>query len=142
MCESVHVNHFVFSSKKIPSNDERFQEDPKECLPFSRSAPACGSGNTGHIFGASTLRHQMNTLTSFIDAGQVYGSDEAKAQKLRDLSTEEGLMKVNPEFDDNGRALLPFTGSNASICNTRARITKDPNARELDCFLAGELQNS
>uniref|UniRef100_A0A8C7Z8F6 Eosinophil peroxidase n=1 Tax=Oryzias sinensis TaxID=183150 RepID=A0A8C7Z8F6_9TELE len=127
---------------EIPSNDERFQEDPKECLPFSRSAPACGSGNTGHIFGASTLRHQMNTLTSFIDAGQVYGSDEAKAQRLRDLSTEEGLMKVNPEFDDNGRALLPFTGSNASICNTRARITKDPNARELDCFLAGDVRSN
>lgn len=70
----------------------------------------------------------------------MYGSDEAKAQSLRDLSTNKGLMRVNPEFNDNGRELLPFTADGANMCKTRARITNDPNARELDCFFAGELK--
>lgn len=48
-------------------------------MPFSRSAPAYGSGNTGHIFSASSIRKQMNALTAYLDASQVYNSDDNKA---------------------------------------------------------------
>lgn len=107
-------------------------------MPFFRSAPACGSGNTGHNFGANTVRQQINTLTAYIDVGQVYGADDVKARFLRDLSSDKGLLKVNPEYNDNGRELLPFTTMSANLCATRARITNDSNAKEVPCFLAGE----
>ncbi|XP_061585165.1 eosinophil peroxidase-like [Cololabis saira] len=126
---------------EIPDDDPRFEEHPEECMPFSRSAPACGSGNLGHLFGASTVRQQMNTLTAFIDVGQVYGSDDVKARSLRDLSTDEGLLRVNTEFDDNGRNLLPFaTGHN--MCATRRRITNDSDAEEVPCFFAGDERSN
>lgn len=107
-------------------------------MPFFRSSAACGSGNNGHVFGASTVRQQMNSLTAFIDAGQVYGSDDAKARSLRNLTTDKGLLRVNTEFTDNGRELLPFTSMGANMCATRRRITGDSNAEEVQCFLAGE----
>ena len=107
-------------------------------MPFFRSTAGCGSGNTGHIFGASIVRQQMNSLTAFLDVGQVYGSDDAKARFLRNLTTDEGLLRVNTKFTDNGRELLPFTNMGANMCASRARITKNVTAEEVPCFLAGE----
>ncbi|XP_036954697.1 eosinophil peroxidase-like [Acanthopagrus latus] len=123
---------------EIPRQDPRFGRNSEECIPFFRSAPTCGSGNTGHLFGAATVRQQMNTLTAFIDAGQVYGSDEAKARLLRDLSSDKGLLRVNTEFTDNGRELLPFEMKSTNMCATRARITRNNNAQEVPCFLGGD----
>ncbi|XP_036954695.1 eosinophil peroxidase-like [Acanthopagrus latus] len=123
---------------EIPRQDPRFGRNSEECIPFFRSAPSCGSGNTGHLFGAATVRQQMNTLTAFIDAGQVYGSDEAKARSLRDLSSDKGLLRVNTEFTDNGRELLPFSEMSTNMCATRARITNDKSAKEVPCFVAGD----
>ena len=111
----------------------------EECIPFFRSAAACGSGNTGHIFGASNVRQQMNALTAFIDVGQVYGSDDVKARFLRDLTTDRGLLRVNTEYTDNGRELLPFSKMEVNMCATRARITNNSTAQEVPCFVAGEL---
>lgn len=107
-------------------------------MPFFRSAATCGSGNTGYMFGQRNVRQQINTLTAFIDVGQVYGADDVKARFLRDLTSDKGLLKVNPEHTDNGRELLPFTTMDANLCATRGRITNDSNAREVPCFLAGE----
>ncbi|XP_068594955.1 eosinophil peroxidase-like isoform X1 [Brachionichthys hirsutus] len=123
---------------QIPVNDPRFGQNSDECIPFFRSAPACGSGNTGHIFGAGTIRQQMNSLTAFIDASQVYGSDEEKARSLRDLSSREGLLRVNTMYNDNGRELLPFVNLDTNMCATRAAITNDSNAREVPCFVSGD----
>ncbi|XP_022613324.1 eosinophil peroxidase-like [Seriola dumerili] len=122
---------------EIPKKDPRFGKKSEECIPFFRSAAGCGSGNTGHIFGASTVRQQMNSLTAFIDAGQVYGSDDTKARFLRNLTTDEGLLRVNTEYTDNGRELLPFTNMGANMCASRSRITND-NVEEVPCFLAGD----
>jgi hypothetical protein len=80
----------------------------------------------------------MNSLTAFIDVGQVYGSDAAKALNLRNLTTDEGLMRVNTQFDDNGRELLPFSTMAANMCATRRKITNDSNAQEVPCFVAGD----
>lgn len=123
--------------RQFPKKDPRPDSHPK-CMPFFRSAPACGSGNTGYIFGASTTRQQINVLTAFLDASQIYGSDDNKAQLLRDLTSDKGLLKVNPKYDDNGRELLPFTAMGANMCATRRKITNDENAEEVQCFLAGE----
>ncbi|CAJ1068228.1 eosinophil peroxidase-like [Xyrichtys novacula] len=127
---------------QIPENDPRLERHSEECIPFFRSTAACGSGNTGHLFGASTVRQQMNTLTSFIDLGQVYGSDDAKARFLRNLTTDAGLLRVNTEFTDDGRELLPFTNMSANMCATRARITNDVSVAEVPCFLAGDERSN
>ncbi|XP_030273220.1 eosinophil peroxidase-like [Sparus aurata] len=123
---------------EIPRQDPRFGRNSEECMPFFRSAPSCGSGNTGHIFGAATVRQQMNTLTAFIDVGQVYGSDEAKARSLRDLTSDKGLLRVNKEYTDDGREHLPFSEMTTNMCATRANITNDKRAKEVPCFVAGD----
>ncbi|XP_041792242.1 eosinophil peroxidase-like [Chelmon rostratus] len=127
---------------EIPRQDPRFGRKSEECIPFFRSAAACGSGNTGHIFGASNVRQQMNSLTAFIDVGQVYGAEDTKARFLRDLSSDKGLLKVNTMFTDNGRELLPFTNMSANMCTTRARITNDVDVEEVPCFLAGDERSN
>lgn len=126
----------------IPGDDARRLDHGEECIPFFRSTAACGSGNNGHLFGASTVRQQMNTLTAFIDVGQVYGSDDAKARLLRDLSNDKGLLRVNEQFTDNGRELLPASSMMSNICATRGRITNDINAQEVPCFLAGDERSN
>ncbi|MEQ2166009.1 hypothetical protein GOODEAATRI_023102 [Goodea atripinnis] len=103
----------------------------------ANTEPSCGSGETGHIFGARTIRQQLNTLTSFIDAGQVYGSDDSKAHLLRIFSTDEGLLRVNKKHKDNSRDLLPFTTMGANMCATRRRMTNNDSAEEVLCFSAG-----
>ncbi|XP_010730846.3 eosinophil peroxidase [Larimichthys crocea] len=127
---------------EIPKGDPRFGSNSEECIPFFRSSAACGSGNTGHFFGASSTRQQMNSLTAFIDVGQVYGADDTKARFLRDLSSDKGLLKVNTKYTDNGRELLPFANMSANMCATRARITKDSNAQEVPCFVAGDERSN
>ncbi|XP_051925102.1 eosinophil peroxidase-like isoform X3 [Hippocampus zosterae] len=124
----------------IPKNGPRFGK--QECIPFFRSTATCGSGPTGAIFGGATVRQQLNSLTSYIDGSQVYGSDDEKALELRDLTTDLGLLRVNEEFTDNGRELLPFTKMMANVCATRARITNDKNAKEVLCFLAGDERSN
>ncbi|XP_053180994.1 eosinophil peroxidase-like [Scomber japonicus] len=127
---------------QIPEGDHRFGRNSHECMPFFRSAAGCGSGNTGHVFGASTIRQQMNSLTAFIDVGQVYGSDDVKARFLRDLTTDKGLLRVNTQFNDRGRELLPFTNMGANMCATRSRITNDVSVEEVPCFLAGDERSN
>ncbi|KAM7391981.1 hypothetical protein PAMP_022627 [Pampus punctatissimus] len=127
---------------EVPREDPRFGRDSEECIPFFRSAAGCGSGNTGHVFGASTVRQQMNSLTAFIDVGQVYGSDDAKARSLRDLTNDKGLLRVNSQYSDNGRELLPFSNMGANMCATRGRITNDSDAEEVPCFVAGDERSN
>uniref|UniRef100_A0A7N5ZVG9 Eosinophil peroxidase n=1 Tax=Anabas testudineus TaxID=64144 RepID=A0A7N5ZVG9_ANATE len=107
---------------RIPSMDPRFGINSQQCIPFVRSAATCGSGQT---FGTTTARQQLNSLTSFIDAGQVYGSDEGTARSLRDLTSNRGLLRVNTQFNDNGRELLPFVNSSTNFCANRRFISCD-----------------
>ncbi|CAL8342908.1 unnamed protein product [Lota lota] len=127
----------------FPEDDRRRLQNPeRECMPFFRSAAACGSGNTGYLFGGRAVRQQMNTLTAFIDSGQVYGSDAVLATKLRDLTSDKGLLRVNAVFNDGGRELLPFTSAASNTCSNRARITRVPGAQEVPCFVSGDPRTS
>ncbi|KAG7523725.1 eosinophil peroxidase-like [Solea senegalensis] len=127
---------------KIPWDDPRYHENSEECMAFFRSAAACGSGNTGHFFGDSTIRQQMNAVTSFIDASQVYGSDDLKTRFLRNMTKDQGLLKHNRVYKDNGREHLPFLGMTTNMCATRGRIMNDPNLEEVPCFLVGDQRGS
>jgi peroxidase len=75
------------------------------CIDFARSRPACGLKQ----------REQVNTITSFIDASNVYGSDVETADVLRSktggklienskapgqLPTKEQLNRLSDHLDD------------------------------------------
>ncbi|XP_061590231.1 eosinophil peroxidase-like isoform X2 [Cololabis saira] len=125
----------------IPPGDPRRPSGPDNCIPAFRSAPVCGTGRSAFNFGGEpNKREQINALTAFLDLGQVYGSEEKLALYLRNLSSNAGLMRVNTEFRDNGRELLPFHPLQVQMCATRRRITNDTNAREVPCFIAGDVR--
>ncbi|XP_071404250.1 thyroid peroxidase [Pithys albifrons albifrons] len=113
-----------------------------DCLPFYRSSPACGTGDHGILFGNVSVlnpRQQINGLTSFLDASTVYGSTSAVENKLRNLTSKEGLLRVNLKYYDNHREYLPFTDRIPSPC------AQDSNASEgerIECFLAGDSRSS
>uniref|UniRef100_A0A8C7FL36 Myeloid-specific peroxidase n=1 Tax=Oncorhynchus kisutch TaxID=8019 RepID=A0A8C7FL36_ONCKI len=89
---------------QIPPRDPRLPTGRDSCIPVFRSAP------------------QINTLTAFLDLGQVYGSEEGLARDLRDLTNDGGLLRVNKEFTDNGRELLPFTKVTGNMCATHKQV--------------------
>ena len=66
----------------VPAGDPFF--NTSQCLDFKRATIFCNQ--TGQN------RHHINQLTAYLDAGNVYGSDTAKALSLRSLSG--GLLKV------------------------------------------------
>ncbi|XP_038821444.1 eosinophil peroxidase-like [Salvelinus namaycush] len=126
---------------QIPPRDPRLPTGPDSCIPVFRSAPACGTGESAFNFGGvATKREQINSLTAFLDLGQVYGSEEGLARDLRDLTNNGGLLRVNKNFTDKGREFLPFTKLKGNMCATRNRVTNDTNAREVPCFIAGDAR--
>ncbi|XP_033951148.1 eosinophil peroxidase [Pseudochaenichthys georgianus] len=125
----------------IPPGDPRLPTGRNSCIPAFRSAPVCGSGYSAYNFGGEPKkREQINGVTAFLDLGQVYGSEELLAKYLRDPDSDGGLLRVNTEFRDIRRELLPFHPMQANMCATRRRVTNDTNAREVPCFLAGDVR--
>lgn len=64
----------------------------------------------------------------------VYGSEVSLSLRLRNKTNYLGLLAVNQQFSDNGRALLPFDNLHDDPClltNRSARIR---------CFLAGQTR--
>ncbi|XP_064304710.1 thyroid peroxidase isoform X2 [Phalacrocorax carbo] len=125
---------------KVTTNDTL--TSGMDCLPFYRSSPACGTGDHGILFGNLSVlnpRQQINGLTSFLDASTVYGSTPAVENKLRNLTSKEGLLRVNVKYYDNHREYLPFTDRIPSPC------AQDSNASEgerIECFMAGDSRSS
>lgn len=104
----------------IPAGDPYF--DPENSgsmvMEFERSVydPETGTG-------ADNPRQQLNMITTWIDASNVYGSDETRATALR---TNDGTGKLRTSVGD----LLPFN------------LEGLPNAgsTEPDLFLAGDVR--
>ncbi|XP_069020373.1 eosinophil peroxidase isoform X1 [Embiotoca jacksoni] len=125
----------------IPRGDPRLPSGPDSCIPSFRSAPVCGTGFSAYNFGGEpNKREQINAVTAFLDLGQVYGSEEKLALYLRNLTNDDGLLRVNTEFRDNGRELLPFHPLQVQMCATRSRTTNVTNAKEVPCFIAGDVR--
>ncbi|XP_073472627.1 eosinophil peroxidase-like [Aquarana catesbeiana] len=110
---------------KIPPNDPRIR-NRTDCIPLFRSSPAS--------VPQSPIREQMNILTSYVDASQVYGSTNELANRLRNRQNQLGLMAVNDRFTDNGRVYLPFStsGIEEDFCLQTNKTSGLP------CFLAGD----
>ncbi|NWT14787.1 PERT peroxidase, partial [Vireo altiloquus] len=125
---------------KVPTSDTL--SAGMDCLPFYRSSPACGTGDHGTLFGNISVldtRQQINGLTSFLDASTVYGSTPAVENKLRNLTSKEGLLRVNLKYYDNHREYLPFTDLLPSPC---AQDSKARGGERVECFLAGDSRSS
>ncbi|XP_064002806.1 thyroid peroxidase [Pogoniulus pusillus] len=125
---------------EVTTNDSLTVE--MDCLPFYRSSPACGTGDHSILFknlSVLTPRQQINALTSFLDASTVYGSTSATENKLRNLTSKEGLLKVNVKYYDNHREYLPFTDQIPSPC---AQDLNENEDERIECFMAGDSRSS
>nr|XP_031540895.1 LOW QUALITY PROTEIN: peroxidasin homolog [Vicugna pacos] len=91
-CSSACSNDPPCFSVAIPPNDPRARSGAR-CMFFVRSSPVCGSGMTSLLMNSVYPREQINQLTSYIDASNVYGSSEHEARAIRDLASQRGLLR-------------------------------------------------
>ncbi|XP_062971898.1 thyroid peroxidase-like [Elgaria multicarinata webbii] len=122
---------------QIPDGDTRLGRGMK-CLPFIRSSPACGSGESSFLLGQLQPREQLNSLTSFVDGSMIYGSAASLARKLRNFTQELGLLAVNQEFSDGALPLLPFAAKKFPNPCALTRNSCLANASDVPCFVAGD----
>ncbi|KPI96140.1 Peroxidasin [Papilio xuthus] len=115
----------------VPEGDPRITN--RRCIDFIRTSSVCGSGMTSVLFGKLQPREQINQLTSYIDASQVYGFEKAVADDLRDYSNDTGLLRVGATFPGK-KPLLPTIGLNSMDCK---RNLEESNR---NCFVAGDVR--
>ncbi|CAD5206024.1 unnamed protein product [Bursaphelenchus okinawaensis] len=116
----------------LPEDDPRRKTEKFPCIEVERSAAICGSGETSPIFRQVTFREQTNTITSYIDASNVYGSTEVDALDLRDLFGDHGLLRFDI-VSNSQKPYMPFEKDSAMEC--RRNTSRDNPIR---CFLAGD----
>lgn len=104
---------------EVPPNDPIFGRENKHCLNFVRSI-SCQTCRLGP-------RLQLNELTAFIDASNIYGNTLDETRKLR--AFESGLMLSGR--DRNGRMILPESGN---VFNDQC---SEPRVNSV-CFKAGD----
>ena len=101
-CDSA-FKHLACYPILIPKEDKFFprDNDKNRCMKFVRSLPS------PHRAGP---RQQMNAVTHFLDASQVYGSDICQAESLRDPGFKL-KMTTNPASHPHSprKDLLPMT---------------------------------
>ncbi|XP_057892200.1 peroxidasin homolog [Melospiza georgiana] len=129
-CSEVCTNDPPCFSITVPANDPRVRNG--RCMFFVRSSPVCGSGMTSLLMNSVYAREQINHLTSYIDASNVYGSTEQESRELRDLSGRRGLLKRGQVVPSSGKHLLPFAVGPPTEC------MRDENESPVPCFLAGD----
>lgn len=117
---------------EIPPNDPRVKN--RRCIDFIRSSAICGSGHTSVLFDKVLPREQINQLSAYIDASQVYGFTEELSEDLRDFSLEHGLLRTGITSRRGGKPLLPFAGNQPVDCR------RDPQESNIGCFLAGDIR--
>ncbi|KAG7189813.1 hypothetical protein KM043_017473 [Ampulex compressa] len=115
----------------VPPGDPRVTN--RRCIDFVRTSAVCGSGATSILWGSFTPREQLNQLTSYLDASQVYGYDDALAQDLRDLSTNHGLLREGPTIPGR-KPLLPYASGQFVDCR------RNPLESSINCFVAGDIR--
>ena len=110
----------------VPKDDPRRSD--KECLRFIRSSAACESGK------ARFTREQIDSVSAYIDASQVYGSLKEIGDNLWDNKTGELIDGVPSTFSPQGKPLLPVLGSIKvpGECMIRSEDTK--------CFAVGDTR--
>ncbi|XP_066442244.1 peroxidasin homolog [Eleutherodactylus coqui] len=129
-CSHVCTNDPPCLPINIPENDPRGTTG--RCMFFARSSPVCGSGVTSLLMDSAYYREQVNMLTSYLDASNVYGSTEQESHELRDLSNQKGMLKVGPVVTSSGKHLMPSANGPPTEC------MRDERESSVPCFLAGD----
>ncbi|KAG1696951.1 Peroxidase [Nymphon striatum] len=111
----------------IPGDDPFYKFYKKKCMDFSRTrgglTPYCTLGP----------KNQLNSISSYIDGGFIYGSTTKKAAELRTF--RRGQLKSLPVHRRLGlKSLLPQKHREADVGCERPRRGR----RELFCFDAGD----
>lgn len=120
---------------EVPENDPRVTN--RRCIDFVRSSSTCGSGITSVFFGKVQPREQINQLTSFLDASQVYGYSEQFSRDLRNVSLEgedNGYLREGVHFP-NQKSMLPFAAPTDGI-DCRRNLEES----SVNCFTAGDIR--
>ena len=78
---------------RVP-DDDHLREERGSCLEFVRSAAICLSGETSFLH-LPYRREQINSLTSFFDGSNIYGSTVQDAWDLRERSSGKGLLRIH-----------------------------------------------
>ncbi|MEO1252708.1 MAG: peroxidase family protein [Pseudomonadota bacterium] len=104
----------------VPANDPDFAPSPM--IPFSR---AIFDPETGENAAPQSPREQINQITSWIDASNVYGSDEERAEALRG---KHGRLKSGRKF------LLPKNRAGLENANGPGFLPPEK------MFLAGDVR--
>ncbi len=94
------------------------------CMPFVRSSASFS------LDCSSSQRQQLNLVTSFIDASNVYGSSEEHSNRLRSFSNGEMLTS------DGIEKTRPYPPESADVCSA---VTSDTT---LKCFESGDVRTS
>uniref|UniRef100_A0A8B9T9L1 Thyroid peroxidase n=1 Tax=Anas platyrhynchos TaxID=8839 RepID=A0A8B9T9L1_ANAPL len=58
---------------------------------------------------------------------------------LRNLTSEEGLLRINSKYYDNNREYLPYTDRVPSLCAQDSNASED---ERVECFMAGDSRSS
>ncbi|MGH0114390.1 UNVERIFIED_CONTAM: hypothetical protein FKN15_005872 [Acipenser sinensis] len=115
----------------FPPNDPRTFRNAARCMFFVRSSPVCGSGMTSILMNSVYPREQINQLTSYIDASNVYGNSHHDSEEIRDLASQRGLLRQGI-VQRSGKPLLPFATGPPTEC------MRDENESPIPCFFAGD----
>lgn len=100
-------------------------------MPFFRSTAACSLSLWPDV-DQVVQRQQINTVTSFMDASQIYSNTAEVQFSLRDLAGRNGKLLTNSKFrDPNGRYFLPSVGE-------RSGCRQSPEGERVECFHAGD----
>ncbi|KAG5266124.1 hypothetical protein AALO_G00250040 [Alosa alosa] len=131
LCAQACTNDAPCFPIMFPPNDPRQLRSGARCMFFVRSSPVCGSGMTSLLMNSVYPREQINQLTSYIDASNVYGSSDHEAEEIRDLASHRGLLRQGI-VQRSGKPLLPFATGPPTEC------MRDENESPIPCFLAGD----
>lgn len=118
---------------RTPRNDP---DRPNAVIPFNRSVFDPSTGTT-----AGNPRQQTNVLSSYIDAANVYGSNETRAAALRRFDGS-GQLKTDadtrrgPSSKSKRPALLPFNVAGLSNAQGPGRSDDPPG----EFFVAGDVR--
>ncbi|XP_065323101.1 peroxidasin homolog pxn-1-like [Gordionus sp. m RMFG-2023] len=143
-----------------------FHGDPRiekfKCIEFVRSSAICGTGSSSYLLSSNNrledeqilrAREQINTITSFIDASNVYGSSEEFEKQVKEsvqgpngkeptgrlkvglVSQYQFKNNINGSDSNDEKYFLPFDTEAGMDC----KIGRGDFAnKRYPCFLAGD----
>ncbi|KAJ6223481.1 hypothetical protein RDWZM_002026 [Blomia tropicalis] len=114
----------------IPADDPFFKFFNRQCMDFVRSMPGV---KPNCLLGP---RHQINQVSSFIDANFVYGNAQSTTKRLREFVG--GRLKTQVGYRNMGfKDLLPMKTQNPdSGCERSGR------GRNMYCFDTGDVRSN